>query len=311
MTPGHSSWQYRSIFSPATLQERQDNFASYWQFIQAEDGELCEASRDLAKKRQVLQAFQGRMVRACRPLADPARFYRNCLALRDSPTVMGRDTLLLTALYKVARHEWVGICGAWEHTPPLTAARNMLDQITRYHLAEEFCHMRFFEEMFHTMHLDQVVWHPLTPAWRLVYRGFIGLPGWLLYAPAFVTELMGFVFYWEVDELLDGVFAHDPDVCQHLRRLLHEIMVDELAHIGLRRNFLGPVALQVAYRLTAPMIRLFFRDIPESRYLCNLGRMIRRAQRFDYHGLAPGILSRSWVPSYCQVSRGDPAGAPA
>jgi hypothetical protein len=85
-------------------------------------------------------------------------------------------------------------------------------------------------------------------------------------------------------------------------------MVDELAHIGLRRNFLGAAAVKVAYRLVAPMIRLFFRDIPESRYLLNMRRMVQRAQRFDYNSLAPTLVQRSWVPSYCQISRPLPAG---
>jgi hypothetical protein len=133
-------------------------------------------------------------------------------------------------------------------------------------------------------------------------QGFFALPGWLLYALAFVTELMGFVFYWEVDTRLAEVFAHDAPACQRLRALLHEIMVDELAHIGLRRNFLGPRAVQVAQRFVAPIIRGFFRQIPESRYVCDVARMVRRAQHFDYSGIAPTLLQRVWVPSYCRVT---------
>jgi hypothetical protein len=301
----------KSIFSPATPAERQENFARYWQFVQAQDGELLESTRDLANKQAILRQLQARTVRARQPYVNAADFSRNCLTLRDDPATLSPQTLLLTALYKVARHEWVGISGAWEHTPALPQARNVLDKITRYHLAEEFCHMRLFEEMFRTLHLQDVVWHPLGPWQRRMYQGFIALPGWLLYAPAFVTELMGFVFYWEADELLDTLFAQEPDVCDHLRVLLHEIMVDELAHIGLRRNFLGATAVKIARRLVAPMIRLFFRGIPESRYLLNLERMIQRGQCFDYLGLAASLVQRSWVPSYCQLPAITPAPAPA
>jgi hypothetical protein len=87
-------------------------------------------------------------------------------------------------------------------------------------------------------------------------------------------------------------------------------MADELAHIGLRRNFLGTRAVKVAYGLVAPMIRLFFRDIPESRDVCDIDRMVRRAQQFDYSGFAPTLLQQSWVPSYCQVPATDRPSAP-
>ena len=294
--------RYRSIFSLATVQERQENFAGYWQFIQAKTGALLETARDLAKKRATLHQFQTHAVRTRQPLPQPAAFYRNCLTLADPPATLPLQTLLLTALYKVAWHEWIGISDAWERTPALAQARNLLDQITRYHLAEEFGHVRLFEEMFRTVHLEHVVWHPPGTLQRCLSQGLWVLPSWLVDVLAFVTELMGFVFYWEVDTRLAEVFAHDAPACQRLRALLHEIMVDELAHIGLRRNFLGPRAVQVAQRLVAPIIRLFFRTIPESRYVCHMDRMVRRAQHFDYRGLAPTLLQRGWVPSYCQVS---------
>lgn len=293
--------QYCSIFSPATVRERHENFEHYWQFIQAKAGELLEMTRELTRKRATLHALQAHVVRTCRPLPQPAAFYRNCLTWQDTPARLPRQTLLLTALYKVAWHEWLGIAYAWERTPSLGQARNLLDKITRYHLAEEFGHIRLFEELFRTVHLEQVVWHPPRPRQRLLYQALFALPGGLIDVPAFVSELMGFVFYWEVDTRLEDFWADDPEACQRLRALLYEIMADELAHIGLRRNFLGTPAVQVAARLVAPMIRLFFRAIPESRYVCDITRMVRRAQRFDYQGFAPTILHQSWVPSYCQM----------
>ena len=41
--------KYLSIFSPASKQQRQENFENYWQFTQQHGGELFEDDRDLAK----------------------------------------------------------------------------------------------------------------------------------------------------------------------------------------------------------------------------------------------------------------------
>lgn len=43
------SERYLSIFSPATEQQRKENFESYWQFTQKHGGEFYEDVQDLAK----------------------------------------------------------------------------------------------------------------------------------------------------------------------------------------------------------------------------------------------------------------------
>jgi hypothetical protein len=53
------------------------------------------------------------------PLADPEAFYRNYVKMEDDPATLDRMTLMLTCLYKFARHEWVGIKGAWEAIPDM------------------------------------------------------------------------------------------------------------------------------------------------------------------------------------------------
>ena len=68
---------YRSIFSPSTRQEQDQNFDLYWQFCQAHGGELLEAEQDLTRKRDTLRAFQAHPVRARHPLPAPEVFYRN------------------------------------------------------------------------------------------------------------------------------------------------------------------------------------------------------------------------------------------
>jgi hypothetical protein len=182
---------------------------------------------------------------------------------------------------------------------PISKARNIIDKITRYHLAEEFCHVRLFHEMFRTMQLDWVEWKPLGPVMSAIYRLFPYFPDALLDAPAFVTELMGIVFYRHLDEVLDNILADEPEARGRIRDLLHEIMVDELAHVGQRRNFIGPMGIHFARWLVGPLFRLFFRDIPEAKFIFNIDQMVLDGLAFNYTGIPSSIVERSWIPSYC------------
>ena len=49
--------KYLSVFSPATLQQRKDNFKNYWQFTQQHGGKLLESDKDLAKKLQYFKDY--------------------------------------------------------------------------------------------------------------------------------------------------------------------------------------------------------------------------------------------------------------
>jgi hypothetical protein len=75
----------------------------------------------------------------------------------------------------------------------------------------------------------------------------------------------GGTFYFHLKPLLNEVFADEPEALAQLQRLLEVIILDELSHIGQRRNYLGAVAIRVARRLLSPMIRSYFADIPESK----------------------------------------------
>lgn len=300
MALGRNTRAYRSIFSPNTRQEREQNFALYWQFSQAHSGELLETERDLTRKRDTLRAFQAHPVRSRELLPAPEVFYRNYVRCQVPLATIDRKTLLLMAIYKVARQELVGITGAWDAAAPFSEAHHVITKIGRYHLAEEFGHIRLFHEMFLTFHLDGVTWVPLTPVMQRVYQILPRLPGTLLDPPAFVTELMGLMFYRAVDAVLDEVFYDEPEACLRVRALLHEITIDELAHIGQRRNFLSPRGVQVAQWLVRPMFRAFFRGIPESPYLFDVTQMIHDALAFDYNDMPPALLQRSWVPTYCR-----------
>jgi hypothetical protein len=294
---------YRSIFTDCSPDERRQNFDDYLAYARRHGGELLETDKDLSTKRERLQYFRAHPVRSRRPLRDPAAFYQNHVVFRGDPSTVDPRILLWTCVYKFARHEWVGICAAWDASPPLVEATTVVSRISRYHLAEEFCHVRYFEEMFRTFGLDGVVWVPLSPFRQRLYGLFPKIPSWLLKNPmAFVTELLGVTFYRQVDALLDQLFDNEPEARVRVRELLYEIMADEVAHVGQRRNFLGRAEIRIARRLVAPFFRLFFRDIPESERLLDIGRMVNDGLAFDYSGLPDGLLERSWIPSYCRVT---------
>jgi hypothetical protein len=78
-------------------------------------------------------------------------------------------------------------------------------------------------------------------------------------------------------------------------------MTDELAHVGQRRNFIGPAGLRAAHVMLPSMYRAFFRDIPETGVLFDVDRMVRDGKGFDYGTIAPEMIEKSWVPSYCKA----------
>ena len=296
---------YRSIFANGSPEERAENFKTYFAFSTKLSGELIESDKDLVLKRAKLKWFQDNPVRSKKPLPDADKFYRNYVEMHDDPNTLDKRTLLLTCVYKFARHEWVGVTGAWDATPTLAQSRNLEDKISRYHLAEEFCHVRLFHEMFRTMQLEEVQWVPLGPAMQAVYRMFPYLPGFILDPPAFITELMGIVFYRHFDALLDEYFADEPEARDRIRALLREITVDEVSHAGQRRNFIGPKGTAFAKMTLRPLFKTFFKDIKGSELVFDVERMIKDAEEFDYSMIEPDMMAQSWVPSYCRADAGE------
>ena len=293
--------KYRSIFSPSTAGERSSNFQSYWTYTRQHDGEILENDKDLTSKRMILSRFQKERVFSRQPLQDPSLFYRNYVTLKDDPTKLDSKTLLLTCIYKFARHEWSGISAAWIVTPTFSQSRSTTDKISRFHLCEEFCHVRLFHEMFRTFHLDEVEWRPMGRFTQWAYRMFSRFPEKIMAAPAFLTELMGMSFYRQIDRLFDTILSDEPEAKERLRALLHEIMIDELAHIGQRRNFVGSFGIRLARWMFKPLVKMFFRDIPEAKYLLDVDEMVRDGLSFDYNDVSAEMIARSWVPSYCQT----------
>ena len=291
---------YRSIFSPATTQERRDNFEDYWIYSQEHAGEILEGEKNLTRKKEALERFRDRSIRARKPLADPESFYRNYVKTVDDPRSLDRKTLLFAFLYKFARHEWAGISAVWDGIPSMARSRTTTEKISRYHLCEEFCHIRLFQEMFRTMQLERIEWIPLGKWMSRVYRYLPKLPESTMSPPAFVSELMGLTLYRHLDRLLDEILTDEPEARDHIRAMLREIMIDELAHTGQRRNFIGPLGMAASQRMIAPMFRMFYRDLPEAEHLLDVDRMIEEASAFDYSAMEPDVIAASWVPSYCR-----------
>jgi len=293
--------RFLSIFSPASRQERKENFDNYWEFTQNHGGELFEAEKDLAKKNAKLQTFKDNPVKLRTPLANPDAFYRNYIEMQDDPKSLDRITLMLTSMYKFARHEWVGIKGAWDVSPEMANSRCLEDKISRIHLAEEFCHWRLFEEMLFTCGLDKIEWVPLSPAKEWVYEQFPKLPGFLLNAPAFVTELMGVTYYFHLHRLFDELLVDEPEVKQRLKELLDEITIDEIAHVGQRRNFIGPFGIKISKMMVRPLYKMFFADIPEVAVLFDIEQMVKDGEAFDFNEVPDYMVEQSWIPSYCKA----------
>ena len=296
-----SSAKYLSVFTSASALQRKENFENYWEFTQQHGGELFEAEKDLAKKRARLQFFQDNPVKLRKPLENPDAFYRNYVEMQDDPKSLDRMTLMLTGMYKFARHEWVGIKGAWDAVPDMANSHSIEDKISRVHLAEEFCHVRLFGEMLRTCGLDQVEWVPLGPIKEKIYEQFPKFPGFLMDTPAFVTELMGVTFYCHLDRLFDDVLADEPEVRERMKLLLDEITIDEVAHVGQRRNFIGAIGMKVSKWLVKPFYTLFFNDIPEVGVLFDVQQMIKDGEAFDFNQLPEHMIERSWIPSYCKA----------
>jgi len=293
--------KFRSIFSPASKQEQANNFEDYWVFTQCHNGELLEADKDTVKKRARFKFFQDNPVHLRTPLTNPNKFYRNYVDMQDDPETLDRMTLMLTSMYKFARHEWVGIKGAWEVVPNMENSHSVEDKISRVHLAEEFCHIRLFDEMLRTCGLDDVEWVPLNPVKEKIYEQFPKLPDFLLDTPAFVTELMGVTYYCHLNCLIDELLVDEPEVRIRLKELLDEITIDEVAHVGQRRNFIGPIGIRISKWLVKPFYTMFFSDIPEFSKLFDVKQMIKDGESFDFNQLPNYIIEKSWVPSYCKV----------
>ncbi len=293
--------RYKAIFTPASPADRRRAFEDYWAYLLERDGALHEEAQALEHKTEYYQRLQARPIYA-RPSLTPVR---TMAALADllatqPRTQTDRRLLALTVIYKFASHEAAGIRAAWLATTSWERCRNLTDRITRYHLCEEFCHLRLFAEMFKVVALG-VEWPLFSWPMRTTYAAFARCPNWVLAPIAFGSEIMGIMFYRHIWRVLEEVFATEPEGLERLHELLGEIMVDELGHIGERRSFLGPTGVTLARKFLPVMMRRFFAGIPEAEVIIDVDQMVQEALVFDYSGINAAITERAWIPAYCQV----------
>src|SRR5262249_16647945 len=104
-----------------------------------------------------------------------------------------------------------------------------------------------------------------------------------------------------IDDALKANFADEPEARDRCRALLREIMTDEMGHVGQRRNYIGRIGLRVSRWMVEPMFRAFYRDIPGSRLLFDIARMIEQANECDYGIMPADVIEKSWIPSYCKT----------
>jgi hypothetical protein len=292
---------YKVIFAPASRLDRTRAFEDYWAYLLMRDGPLQEEAQSLEHKTDYYQHLQVRPVRARQPLTQARTMTElsDLLATQNLPQA-DRRLLALTTIYKFACHEAAGIQAAWKSTPSWEHCRNLTDRITRYHLCEEFCHLRLFAEMFKVCGL-RVDWPILSWPARTAYAAFTHFPDWLLAPIAFGSEIMGMTFYRHIWRVMEEVFATEPEALERLHELLGEIMVDELGHIGERRSFLGNTGVRFARKVLPVMMRRFFAAIPEAQAILDVEQMVQEALRFDYSGIDVTITARAWIPAYCQL----------
>jgi hypothetical protein len=293
--------RYKPIFAPAPRADRLRAFEAYWAHLMWRDGALQEAAQSLEHKTLYYQRLQTRPVRALVPLttAQTMPELARYLATQETAKV-DRRLLVLTTIYKFACHEAAGIEAAWRSTPSWEQCRNLTDRITRYHLCEEFCHLRLFAEMFKVFGID-TDWPTLSWPVRTAYAAFTHCPDWVLAPLAFASEVMGMMFYRHIWRALTEAFADDPAALARVHELLAEIMVDELGHIGERRSFLGRPGVAVARQTLPIMMRKFFASIPEAETILDVHQMVQEALAFDYSGIDPAITERAWIPAYCEA----------
>jgi hypothetical protein len=293
--------RYKEIFAPASPSDRRRAFEDYWAYLLVRDGALHEEAQALEHKTGYYQRLQARPICARQALTPARTMAALADLLATQPrTQADRRLLALTVIYKFASHEAAGIRAAWLATPTWERCRNLTDRITRYHLCEEFCHLRLFAEMFKVFALD-VEWPSFSWLMRTTYAVFARCPNWLLAPIAFSSEIMGIMFYRHIWQVLEEVFAAEPVALERLHELLGEIMVDELGHIGERRSFLGHTGVTLARMVLPAMMRRFFADIPEAEVILDVNRMVQEALAFDYSGIDRAIIERAWIPAYCQV----------
>jgi len=141
-------------------------------------------------------------------------------------------------------------------------------------LLQEAYHTRLLSELCRTC---GVPFEPGRP--NLGTRWFCAsmrlMPGWLRWAFVLAGECVGAALFRQLHAKASA-FSSQPAVQERLRRILHEILVDEVLHIAFLRAHLGPLGIAIA-RLLLPITAFgVLREVPTLRHLgCTPGGLLR------------------------------------
>ncbi|HEU4427708.1 MAG TPA: hypothetical protein VFT98_03055 [Myxococcota bacterium] len=105
------------------------------------------------------------------------------------------------------------------------------------------------------------------------------MPGWLRWTFVLAGECVGAALFRQLHAKANA-FSSQPAVQDRLRRILHEILIDEVLHIAFLRAHLGPLGIGVA-RLLLPITAFgVLREVPTLRHLgCTPGGLLRDLAR--------------------------------
>ena len=97
-------------------------------------------------------------------------------------------------------------------------------------------------------------------------------------------RLRGWMSFYSI---FNDVLVEEPEVRQRLKELLDEITIDEVPHVGQRKNLMGPLGMNISKALDKPFYTLFFYDIPEIKQLFDVKQLIKMA--------SPSTLISYWI----------------
>jgi hypothetical protein len=257
-------------------EERAEHLDRYRAWLRRRDGEPDARARTLSSREPAMQELERANLR-WRGALDVEGFAR-CLAGHRRERLDARTEWVL-AVARSNEGERYGLETELRrylergHFPGVPCQEIMV----RVMLQESY-HCRILRELWRTAGLD---FEPGPPAWPYhVMMGLIAsLPSWTRWVPVMAGELVG-TSAFKVLHANVSLFAEQPEVEEHFRRLIREIWVDEVLHVAYLRAVLGRAGL-IAVRALLPVIAFgVLHDVPQLRKLgCTPRKMVQEACR--------------------------------
>jgi hypothetical protein len=161
---------------------------------------------------------------------------------------------------------------------------------------EETYHTRIFKEIVGIFGLDFELRPPPRPIQQSV-KLMAYLPESLSFTLLAAGELMGTIAFLELAQRAEGLLRDHPPILERVRRLLDEILVDEVGHVTYLLGSMGPARLSVV-RATAKAYQRFTRRsyYKGMRDESVLGFMMNGIDNYSLALFPERVLRRSFVP---------------